>query len=90
MKKLQQTLETTRKSSNGTKKPNELASAEAGSGHVAADGLINYEIQRLTNEIAMLKEANKTKEEKTQVYIYCLYMYMLSINMYKACMHAAV
>ncbi|XP_023169732.2 centrosome-associated protein CEP250-like isoform X4 [Drosophila hydei] len=66
VKKLQQTLETTRKS-NGTKKPNELASAEAGSGHVAADGLINYEIQRLTNEIAMLKEANKTKEEKTQL-----------------------
>ncbi|KAH8360257.1 hypothetical protein KR093_011638, partial [Drosophila rubida] len=64
VKKLQQTLETTKKS-NLSKKPNELA-LEA-SGHVAADGLINYEIQRLTNEIAVLKEANKTKEEKTQI-----------------------
>ncbi|XP_017866113.1 PREDICTED: putative leucine-rich repeat-containing protein DDB_G0290503 isoform X3 [Drosophila arizonae] len=67
VKKLQQTLETARKSSSGTKKPNEPASAEAGSSLVAADGLINYEIQRLTNEIAMLKEANKSKEEKTQI-----------------------
>ncbi|XP_017866105.1 PREDICTED: putative leucine-rich repeat-containing protein DDB_G0290503 isoform X2 [Drosophila arizonae] len=67
VKKLQQTLETARKSSSGTKKPNEPASAEAGSSLVAADGLINYEIQRLTNEIAMLKEANKSKEEKTQL-----------------------
>ncbi|XP_062122812.1 putative leucine-rich repeat-containing protein DDB_G0290503 isoform X3 [Drosophila sulfurigaster albostrigata] len=64
VKKLQQTLETTKKS-NLSKKPNELAS-EVNS-HVAADGLINYEIQRLTNEIAVLKEANKTKEEKTQL-----------------------
>ncbi|XP_030572220.1 myosin heavy chain, non-muscle-like isoform X3 [Drosophila novamexicana] len=64
VKKLQQTLETTKKS-NGNRKLNELA-VEASS-HVAADGLINYEIQRLTNEIAVLKEANKTKEEKTQL-----------------------
>lgn len=69
VKKLQQTLETTKKS-NGNRKLNELA-VEASS-HVAADGLINYEIQRLTNEIAVLKEANKTKEEKTQVHIHTL------------------
>ncbi|KAH8307542.1 hypothetical protein KR044_000771, partial [Drosophila immigrans] len=64
IKKLQHTLETTKKS-NLSKKPNELVH-EANS-HVAADGLINYEIQRLTNEIAVLKEANKTKEERTQI-----------------------
>ncbi|XP_034485125.1 protein Daple-like isoform X3 [Drosophila innubila] len=65
VKKLQQTLESTKKS-NVTKKPNELTLDPANS-HAAADGLINYEIQRLTNEIAVLKEANKTKEEKTQI-----------------------
>ncbi|KAM8703471.1 hypothetical protein ACLKA7_008145 [Drosophila subpalustris] len=65
VKKLQQTLESTKKS-NVVKKPNDLTPDPASS-HVAADGLINYEIQRLTNEIAVLKEANKTKEEKTQV-----------------------
>lgn len=66
MKKLQQTLETTKKSNVHVKKPNELA-VEASNSHVAVDGLINHEIQRLTNEIAVLKEANRTKEEKTQV-----------------------
>ncbi|EDV93479.1 GH19334 [Drosophila grimshawi] len=64
VKKLQQSLESTKKC-NLTKKPNELA-AEAVNSHAAVDGLINYEIQRLTNEIAVLREANKTKEEKTQ------------------------
>ncbi|XP_032593602.1 myosin-11 isoform X4 [Drosophila grimshawi] len=65
VKKLQQSLESTKKC-NLTKKPNELA-AEAVNSHAAVDGLINYEIQRLTNEIAVLREANKTKEEKTQL-----------------------
>lgn len=66
VKKLQQTLESTKKSNANAKKPNELA-LEGSNSHVAADGLINHEIQRLTNEIAVLKEANRTKEEKTQV-----------------------
>ncbi|XP_070072713.1 uncharacterized protein Pif1A isoform X2 [Drosophila takahashii] len=65
VKKLQQTLEIAKKS-NGIKKSNE-SGPESGGTHVTADGLINYEIQRLTNEIAVLKEANRTKEEKTQL-----------------------
>ncbi|XP_033244215.1 cytospin-A isoform X3 [Drosophila miranda] len=70
VKKLQHTLDVTKKC-NGSKKPNELANEATNastSTHVTtADGLINYEIQRLTNEIAVLKEANKTKEEKSQL-----------------------
>ncbi|SPP84026.1 putative leucine-rich repeat-containing protein DDB_G0290503 [Drosophila guanche] len=70
VKKLQHTLDVTKKC-NGSKKPNELANEAnnaSTSTHVTtADGLINYEIQRLTNEIAVLKEANKTKEEKSQI-----------------------
>ncbi|XP_044314683.1 intracellular protein transport protein USO1 isoform X2 [Drosophila rhopaloa] len=65
VKKLQHALEIAKKS-NGIKKPIESGPDSAGI-HVTADGLINYEIQRLTNEIAVLKEANRTKEEKTQL-----------------------
>ncbi|KAH8395549.1 hypothetical protein KR222_006764, partial [Zaprionus bogoriensis] len=65
VKRLQHSLESAKKS-NVAKKPNELA-LEASNGQVAADGLINHEIQRLTNEVAVLKEANRTKEEKTQI-----------------------
>ncbi|KAH8369230.1 hypothetical protein KR009_004987, partial [Drosophila setifemur] len=65
VKKLQHTLEAAKKSS-GMKKHSE-SGPESSSTHVTADGLINYEIQRLTNEIAMLKEANRSKEEKTQI-----------------------
>ncbi|KAH8248177.1 hypothetical protein KR038_004209, partial [Drosophila bunnanda] len=65
VKKLQHTLDIAKKS-NGVKKPIESGPESAGT-LVTADGLINYEIQRLTNEIAVLKEANRTKEEKTQI-----------------------
>ncbi|XP_020813738.1 intracellular protein transport protein USO1 isoform X2 [Drosophila serrata] len=65
VKKLQHTLDIAKKS-NGVKKPIESGPESAGT-LVTADGLINYEIQRLTNEIAVLKEANRTKEEKTQL-----------------------
>ncbi|EDW96574.2 intracellular protein transport protein USO1 isoform X2 [Drosophila yakuba] len=65
VKKLQHTLEMAKKS-NGIKKANESGPESSGT-HVTADGLINYEIQRLTNEIAVLKEANRNKEEKTQL-----------------------
>jgi len=65
VKKLQHTLEMAKKS-NGIKKAIESGPESSGA-HVTADGLINYEIQRLTNEIAVLKEANRNKEEKTQV-----------------------
>ncbi|XP_030373956.1 golgin subfamily B member 1-like isoform X3 [Scaptodrosophila lebanonensis] len=50
------------------KKAQDLANGELStSTSISADGLINYEIQRLTNEIAALKEANRTKEEKCQL-----------------------
>ncbi|XP_043656162.1 cytospin-A isoform X2 [Drosophila teissieri] len=65
VKKLQHTLEMAKKS-NGIKKAIESGPESSGT-HVTADGLINYEIQRLTNEIAVLKEANRNKEEKTQL-----------------------
>ncbi|XP_033167615.1 intracellular protein transport protein USO1 isoform X2 [Drosophila mauritiana] len=65
VKKLQHTLEMAKKS-NGMKKAIESGPESSGA-HVTADGLINYEIQRLTNEIAVLKEANRNKEEKTQI-----------------------
>ncbi|XP_041675149.1 interaptin isoform X2 [Drosophila eugracilis] len=65
VKKLQHTLDIAKKS-NGIKKAAESGPDSAGT-HVTADGLINYEIQRLTNEIAVLKEANRNKEEKTQL-----------------------
>ncbi|XP_017037488.1 putative uncharacterized protein MYH16 isoform X2 [Drosophila kikkawai] len=65
VKKLQHTLDIAKKS-NGVKKPIESGPESAGT-LVTADGLINYEIQRLTNEIAVLKEANRPKEEKTQL-----------------------
>ncbi|KMZ04823.1 rootletin isoform X4 [Drosophila simulans] len=65
VKKLQHTLEMAKKS-NGIKKAIESGPESSGA-HVTADGLINYEIQRLTNEIAVLKEANRNKEEKTQI-----------------------
>ncbi|XP_043951263.1 uncharacterized protein LOC108031425 isoform X2 [Drosophila biarmipes] len=65
VKKLQQSLDIAKKS-NGLKKATESGPDSAGT-HVTADGLINYEIQRLTNEIAVLKEANRSKEEKTQL-----------------------
>lgn len=35
--------------------------------NAAMGGLVNYEIQRLTNEINNLKEANKALEEKKVV-----------------------
>ncbi|XP_017846681.1 CAP-Gly domain-containing linker protein 1 isoform X3 [Drosophila busckii] len=67
VKKLQQALETNKKlNANSLKRSNELT-LESSSSHVATDGLNNYEIQRLTNEITLLKEANKAKEEKSQL-----------------------
>ncbi|KAH8329761.1 hypothetical protein KR074_003820, partial [Drosophila pseudoananassae] len=65
VKKLQHTLEVAKKS-NGLKKPIESGPESSGT-YVTADGPMNYEIQRLTNEIAVLKEANRTKEEKSQI-----------------------
>lgn len=69
MKKLQNVVEHLKK--NGAIKKNETTSTAANADNLpqqaAVGGLVNYEIQRLTNEIIALKEANKAMEEKKVV-----------------------
>lgn len=64
VKKLQSAVEFLKKS-GVTKKCDTTTTVNADNlPHAAAGGLVNYEIQRLTNEINVLKEANKALEEK--------------------------
>ncbi|XP_075144997.1 uncharacterized protein LOC142220027 isoform X2 [Haematobia irritans] len=66
VKKLQNVVEHLKK--NGTNKRGEQNSASNAENlpqtATAVGGLVNYEIQRLTNEVNALKEANKALEEK--------------------------
>ncbi|XP_061399545.1 repetitive organellar protein [Musca vetustissima] len=66
VKKLQNVVEHLKKT-GVPKKTSETSSTNANADNLpqaAVGGLVNYEIQRLTNEINALKEANKALEEK--------------------------
>ncbi|XP_058974030.1 uncharacterized protein LOC101901274 isoform X2 [Musca domestica] len=65
VKKLQTVVEHLKKT--GAQKKSESSSTNTNADNLpqaAVGGLVNYEIQRLTNEINALKEANKALEEK--------------------------
>ncbi|XP_073817620.1 PFTAIRE-interacting factor 1A isoform X2 [Musca autumnalis] len=65
VKKLQNVVEHLKKT--GSPKKSETSSTNTNADNLpqaAVGGLVNYEIQRLTNEINALKEANKALEEK--------------------------
>ena len=66
MKKLQNAVELLKKAS-ANKKGDVAATNTENLPQTAMGGLVNYEIQRLTNEINTLKEANKALEEKKVV-----------------------
>lgn len=66
VKKLQNAVELLKKA--GVNKKCDTASTNNENlPQAAMGGLVNYEIQRLTNEISALKEANKALEEKKVV-----------------------
>lgn len=73
MKKLQNAVELLKKNSVTKKSDTSTANAD-NMPQAAVGGLVNYEIQRLTNEINALKEANKAIEEKKVVSLdyFCL------------------
>lgn len=80
VKKLQNAIELLKKAGANTKKCDTTSTNNNENlPQAAMGGLVNYEIQRLTNEINALKEANKALEEKKVV--------SLSFNKYfeKAC-----
>ncbi|XP_059219626.1 ras guanine nucleotide exchange factor R isoform X2 [Stomoxys calcitrans] len=65
VKKLQNVVEHLKKNGASRKsETNSTSNAEILPQAAAVGGLVNYEIQRLTNEVNALKEANKALEEK--------------------------
>lgn len=68
VKKLQHAVELLKKAGGAHKKCEATTANTENLPHATAmGGLVNYEIQRLTNEINNLKEANKALEEKKVV-----------------------